>query len=270
MKTKRAGVTEMDLRYTFHEVPEDYDQWRPSYVSRLYEDLFEYCQISSSSRVLEIGIGTGQATPPVLETGCRLTAVEIGGATAAFCAKKFQGCKNLEILNMAFEDDPCPDGFYDLIYSASAFHWIPGEVGYPRVCRMLKSGGAFARFANHPYKDKGNEPLHLALQEVYAEFMPGARNPAEYTQEHCRKISDELKSCGFSDVQYKLYHRVRTFDAQSYVSLLGTYSDHRALPEDRRIAFFKEIKATINRFGGKIHVYDTLDLHLAQKSGCVG
>ena len=35
----------------------------------------------------------------------------------------------------------------DLVYSASAFHWIPEEIGYSKVYEMLKPGGAFARFA---------------------------------------------------------------------------------------------------------------------------
>lgn len=30
---------------------------------------------------------------------------------------------------------------YDLIYSASAFHWIPEEIGYTKVYKALKPGG---------------------------------------------------------------------------------------------------------------------------------
>ena len=55
----------------------------------------------------------------------------------------------------------------DLIYSASTFHWIPEKIGYEKVFEMLRSGGVFARFANHPYKDKGREDIHEALQKLY-------------------------------------------------------------------------------------------------------
>ena len=66
-----------------------------------------------------------------------------------------------------------------MIYFASAFHWIPEEVEYLKVFKLLKTGGTFARFANNPYKDKGNKPLQKAIQEVYARYMPGSA-PSEY------------------------------------------------------------------------------------------
>ena len=70
---------------------------------------------------------------------------------------------------------------------------------------------------------------------------------------------------GFVDIQYKLYHRVRTFTAAEYVQLVGTYSDHVALEEEKRKRFFAEIRQVIERLGGEISIYDTLDLQLARK-----
>ena len=45
------------------------------------------------------------------------------------------------------------DNTFDLVFSASAFHWVPEKIGYEKVFSMLKNGGVFARFANHPYRD---------------------------------------------------------------------------------------------------------------------
>lgn len=56
--------------WTFNQVAEMYDKWRPAYVPELYEDIFAYKSIDKASHVLEIGIGTGQATLPFLNTGC--------------------------------------------------------------------------------------------------------------------------------------------------------------------------------------------------------
>lgn len=60
---------------------------------------------------------------------------------------------------------------------------------------LLKKGGAFARFANHPYKDKENEAMEDAIQKVYARYMPGSKMSIEYTMDaarnrakKCRKI----------------------------------------------------------------------------------
>ncbi len=255
----------MDLRLTFNEVAAEYDRWRPTYVPQLFTDLVDFSNLNQSSRVLEIGIGTGQATLPILQTNCHLTAVELGGELAEYSRRKFVDYRNLEIKTMAFEVYECPDNEFDMIYSATAFHWIPENIGYPKVFRLLKRGGVFARFANHPYKDKENEPLDAAIQKVYAEYMAYSVGKTEYNEEKCMEIVDTIKKYGFIDVSLKLYYRTRTFDAEGYVSLLNTYSDHRALRADQRILFFEAIKDVINSFGGKINVYDTIDLQLARK-----
>lgn len=255
----------MDLRLKFNEVAAEYDKWRPTYVPDLYTDIMAYSGINQASRVLEIGIGTGQATLPFLNMNCNLTAVEIGDKLAAYTREKFGEYKNLEIKNMAFEDYECPDNSLDMVYSASAFHWISEEIGYPKVYKLLKSGGTFARFANHPYKDKENEPLDVAMRKVYAKYMPSLKLAPEYSEKMCKDRADISKKYGFIDVSYKLYYRTRVFDAEGYATLISTYSDHRALGESKLTLFLSEIKDVINSYGGKINIYDTIDLQLARK-----
>lgn len=253
------------LETTFNSVYFEYDKWRPTYVSELYKDIFAYNEINQSSKALEIGIGTGQATLPILEKGCSLTAIELGNKLAEYTKQKFSKYKNFNIKNLAFQDFECPSNSFDLIYSASAFHWIPEELGYTKVYEMLAHNGVFARFANHPYKDKGKEELDVALQKIYAIYMPGSLREAEYNEENAKNRADISKQYGFIDVNYKLYQRTRTFSAKEYVSLLGTYSDHIALEEQKRLKFFSEIEKTIEDFGNEITLYDTIDLQLSRK-----
>jgi 16S rRNA A1518/A1519 N6-dimethyltransferase RsmA/KsgA/DIM1 with predicted DNA glycosylase/AP lyase activity len=46
--------------------------------------------------VLEVGIGTGQATLPILETSCSLTAIELGYHLAEFSKCKFKNYKKFK------------------------------------------------------------------------------------------------------------------------------------------------------------------------------
>jgi len=255
----------MDLRLIFNQITEEYDRWRPNYVEQLYTDIMDYSGINQDSRTLEIGIGTGQATLPILKIGCQVTAVELGSELAEFSMKKFKAYQNIEVKNMAFEDYECPDSSLDMVYSATAFHWIPEEIGYPKVYRILKSGGTFACFRNHPGKDKENEPLHAAIQKIYSKYMPRLGEPVEFNEDNCIEISNTIKKYGYVDVKCKMYYRTRTYSAEDYVSLINTYSDHLAMRQDQRLQFSNEMIKTINNFGGKINVYDTIDLHLARK-----
>jgi len=256
----------MERKMQFNEVAAEYDRWRPTYVPQLYEDLFGYARVGRDSRALEVGIGTGLATGPVLKTGCRLTAVEIGDKLARYVKDKFRDSPNFEVVNAAFEDFRCPDESFDLIYSASAFHWIPEEIGYPKVLRLLKRGGAFARFGNHAGEDRENGPMHDAVQQVYAKYLPAdPAAPKRDAEESAAAMAESLRRYGFQDVEYRLYRRVRPFDAEGYAALMGTYSDHLALGEARLNQLKAEMREAIDRHGGRINVCDTLDLYLARK-----
>lgn len=238
---------------------------RPEYVPELYEDIFKFITIDKTSNVVEVGIGGGQASLPILKTGCKLTAVEYGENLAKLCRQKFKEFPSFSTVTAKFEDFEYDEDACDLIYSASAFHWIPEEVGYTKVFELLKSGGVFACFANHPYKDKGREDIHEALQKIYSVYMPGAGSADEYSEDEAKKRAYTARKYGFTDISYKLYHRTRSFTAKEYTSLLATYSDHIAIEEHTRKRFFSEIEIAIDNLGGHITIYDTIDLQLARK-----
>lgn len=253
------------LEWTFNTEAYRYEKMRPVYVPELYRDIFQYIPIDKISTVVEIGIGGGQATLPILKTGCKLTAVEYGENLTELCRHKFRKFPNFSVVTTKFEDFAYDSLSCNLIYSASAFHWLPEKVGYTKVFDMLKSGGVFARFANHPYKDKGREELHKAIQHLYSIYMPGCPSSDEYGETDAKRCSEIALKYGFVDTAYKLYHRTRTFNAKEYTSLLGTYSDHIAIEEAARNKFFSEIEQVIDDFGGQITLYDTIDLQLARK-----
>ncbi|MDQ7092104.1 methyltransferase domain-containing protein [Desulfosporosinus sp. PR] len=255
----------MDLRLKFNEDEFNYDKWRPNYVPELYDEIIRYSDIDETKKVIEIGIGTGQATLPILKTQCQLTAIEIGEKLAEYSRRKFASFKNLEILKIDFESFQSNNNTFDLIYSATAFHWIPEEISYTKAFDLLKSGGALALFWNHPFVNRADDLLHLEIRKVYNKYKPSDKKPLEFNKNDCRKVEDTIKRHGFINCCSKLFFQTRTFSAENYIALLNTYSDHRALPQDLKNRLENEIISAINNFGGKLPVYDTMDLYLAQK-----
>ena len=258
------------LEWTFDTVATTYEKLRPGYNDELYKTLFDYIPIDKSSNVVEIGIGGGQATLPVLKTGCKLTAVEYGEQFSALCKDKFKDYPDFNVITNKFENVDFENDAYDLVYSASAFHWIPEEIGYKKVFAMLKKGGTFVRFANHPYRDKGNPALSAAIDEIYDKYYNKYHNKkrellTEYSEKQAADRAMIAEKYGFSDIRYALFYRERVFTAKEYIELLGTYSDHIAIEETIRTKFFSAIENAINNYGGKITIYDTMDLQLARK-----
>ncbi len=258
------------LEWTFDTVASTYEKLRPGYVKELYQTLLDYIPINENSHVVEVGSGGGQATAPILTTGCRLTAVEYGKQFCELLKEKFKEYQKFSVITGKFEDTAFEDNAFDLVFSASAFHWVPEKIGYEKVFSMLKSGGAFARFANHPYRDKGNPALSQEIDEIYDQYYNPyyhkERKPVcEYTEQQARARAMIADKYGFSDIRYKLFYRERVFSAKEYIELLGTYSGHIAITENIRTEFFAKIEEAINKHGGTITIYDTIDLQLARK-----
>lgn len=255
----------MELRRTFDEDEANYERARPGYADELYEAVFSYAGIGAASEALEIGIGTGQATTPFLNRGCRVTAVELGARLASFSEKKFADFRKFEVKHGDFMELPLEQERYDLVYAATAFHWLPPEA-CGKVWNLLKYGGAVALFWNRPFVNCMDDPSNVANRKIYEKYRPG-ENPrkAPWGLEDCRPRLEELRKAGFSDVEVKLFHRIRTLSAEDYIALLNTYSDHRVLPLETRQAFERDMLDAINEVGGRIRIYDTMDLYLGRK-----
>ena len=121
---------------TFDNATSDYDKSRPTYAKEIYEDILRYKPINSDSYVLEIGLGTGKASQPILDTQCHFAGIEPGEQLADLARSRYQAYANFFLFNQTLQDFASPDEAFDLIYAATAFHWIPEEYGYNRVFNL--------------------------------------------------------------------------------------------------------------------------------------
>ena len=255
----------MDKRLTFNEDAVNYDKWRPRYCDELFSAIIDYSQLNNKNLAVEIGCGTGQATEPILKTGCSVIAVEYGENLASFASQKFEKYKNFRVQNIEFENYHCENNTVDLVYSATAFHWIPEEIGYKKVFNMLKDDGVIALFWNKPFLNKTDDPLHQKIQTIYDHFREEGKSLIEDDAERYQTILNTIRKYGFINAEYHIYKNTRRFNADEYISLLDTYSDHRTLPLLVKEQFATQMKNAIDSFGGILNVYDTMDLYLAKK-----
>ena len=264
----------MDFRKIFDKIPEEFDKWRPRYCDELFADLIEHSKLNPSKTALEIGPGTGQATEPVLKTGCSYLAIELGETLAEFMRNKFNSYKNFEIINADFEIYDFGQNKFDLVYSAAAFQWIKREIGYPKLQAILKSGGTFAHFA---VATGSRVPaLDDKIQEVYAEYFHSETDYREYMNqknEHSQKVDpinsgsqeEILERYGFVDIECRHYSKIREFNADNYISYISTHADHISLKEPYKSKFADGIRAVILDYGDKVTLDDDIILYLARK-----
>jgi len=255
----------LDDKYLFDEVVSNYEKRRPNYGVKLFEDVIKYADIDIDSSIIEVGCGTGQATEPFLKTKCKVKAVELGKNLASYTRKKFKDYTNLEVIRSAFEDYECDDNKFDMLYSATTFHWIPAEIGYEKAYRIIKTGGTLALFWNRP-SSKEN-PLHQKIQSIYNEYLPQWSRKGTNDDDTSKYASaiDKMKHYGFCDIDLRIYHNTRTMTGVEYIELLNTYSDHIALSKSIQLPFFDAIRTAIEEFDNELIINDIVDLYLARK-----
>ena len=258
------------LKWTFDTVADAYEAVRPGYTEEVFSCILDYCPLTESGRALEIGIGAGAATVPFLQTGCSLTAVEYGNRFCELCREKFRSWPRFAVIHDSFETAALPESSFDLVYSASAFHWIHEKTGYQKVFSLLKEGGTFARFAIHTSYTRENSPLSEEIRQIYEKYyaisygaMPAPFEP--FDRRKAAAIAASAERYGFTDICVTLFDRIRNLTAEEFLALIGTYSDNVAMTEEIRQAFFSEVKSALLRHGGRISLYDVIDLELARK-----
>ena len=267
---------EPENRKHFDEIVEAYDMRRSEYPCELFEDILKYAGAEAGIKALEIGAGTGKATVSFLNSGYNVTAVEIGTNMSAFLRKKFINNQSFCVINASFEDALLEENSYDLIYAASAFHWVDPRIGCPKVFNLLRSGGVVALFRFNTIADEGEE-LYDEIQAVYEKhyysYYPSKYRPVKKSKEDFMKpleISigfgfEDLRTYGFTDVSMKFYDETRMFGADEYIEWLNTMSDHRAMEEDYRAALFAGVKEAILKHGGHHEVKHTFHLYMGRK-----
>lgn len=255
----------MDLRLKFNEDVCNYDNARPTYSEELLCDIISYSKLDSKCKALEIGIGTGKATLSILKSGCDVTAIELGDKLANYVKDKFHYYGNFEVINDDFMEYSIEEESYDLIYSATAFHWLPLNEALVKVKNTLKNNGSIALFWNHPFPNRKEDESNMASKSVYDKYFKPKKPINEFSEEDCKELVEKLEILGFKDVKSKLYYNTRTLTTDEYIKLLNTYSDHRALPLEIKLNFEKDMRKAIDDVGGKINIYDTMDLYLARK-----
>ena len=136
----------MEFRKIFDTIPEQFDKFRPRYSQELFDSLIDYAKIGPGKKVLEIGPGTGQATEPILNTGCDYNAIELGEHLYAKMKEKYGARQNFHIMNDDFITHDFSDMLgagqkFDLIYSAATIQWIPEDIAFPKTFDLLAPGG---------------------------------------------------------------------------------------------------------------------------------
>lgn len=258
-----------DLGATFDSASALYQRARPDYPTALIDTIIEVAGVRVGDQLLEIGCATGKATLPFAQRGFQITCIEPGSNLAAEARKNLAPHEDVRIVEARFEDWPLPDGMrFDLVFAATAWHWVDPEVRYQRAWHALRPGGHLAFWdALHVLPDDG-DPFFIDIQDVYDEIgeglPPGTASPRPGELPDRR---DEIEATGLFDVvDVRHYDWEVVYDADRYIDLLNTFSGHILMQPWQRDRLYTEIRRRLaERPDGRLRRHWGSTLHVGRR-----
>ena len=168
-----------DRARSFDTVADLYDEMRPRYPDALFDDLLTVSGAPAGAQVLEIGTGPGVATRPLALRGLRIVGLEPGSALASVARDNLAEFDAVEIRESTFEEAELAPASFDLVVSASAWHWVDPEVGPAKAARVLRPDGVLAVWWGHAtLADERVLADSRAVHERWAPELARSRHPA--------------------------------------------------------------------------------------------
>ena len=252
------------------QVAQLYDRARPGYPAALFDDIVSYANLADDARVLEVGGGSGQATLPMARRGYAIDCLEPGAQMAAIARAKLASFPNVSVTCVSFEAYSGPPATYDLLLSATAFHWIDPSIRFQKAHEHLTEDGTLALFWHRPAQTEASRDFFNSVQQVYRSAAP------ELTSDYVSPpqpdaVATEYEglipaSGFFANLAIRKHYIATKYSAGAYVKLLGTFSDHQRLDESKRRKLLAGVEQLINEeFAGTIIRETVALLYLARR-----
>ncbi|MET4323774.1 class I SAM-dependent methyltransferase [Bradyrhizobium sp. RT5a] len=191
--------------------------WKP-YPEDLFRSLVRVCGLTSSSRALDLGAGTGQMAIPLARSVAEVLFVDRSDEMVQEGKRMAEsaGVKNIDFLVSRSEDLDEPTSSFDIATIAGSFHWMDRETVLKKLGKMVKSGGCVAVI--YPKLDR-SEPgeWRKALMSDLIEFWGGSW-PALPLQRTSHR--EALRDSDFSEItelRHDFEHRWNIDDLLGWV-----------------------------------------------------
>ncbi len=259
-------------RTVFDEIAGLYDAARPGYPSEAITDLLARGEVGPASRVLEIGCGTGQATRDLAASGAALECLEPGPRLAARARQHLARFPNVRVSVTTFEAAQAEPGAYDVIVSATAFHWIDPSVAFDKAANLLRPGGSLALLTN-AHGSAGTHTderiagairdLHgrlaaevgawTSLDDIRRRVNAGGDIAAVWSRVEPKLAEAPPVSDLFEPPVVSVYPWVATYARSRYLEMLASQSGYALIEPERREQLLDAIGRLVDeRLGGTI------------------
>ncbi len=267
--TARSPEDRDRLKVTFDTIADRYHEARPGYPAELYGELISATGLRPDARLLEVGCGTGKATVPLAERGFAITCLEIGPHLAAAAERNLAAYRGVQVVQQAFEDwQPAGAARFDLVFAATAWHWIDPAAGYQLAWQWLRPGGYLAIWGAGHVLPVNGDPFFREIQDVYDEVgegLPPGEAFAVPGEPPGNRTAIETSGL-FAVIAAREFIWELSYTAEEYIRLLDTFSSHIDMAPWQRDCIYGEIRRRLAaRPGGRLRRHWGAVLQVARR-----
>lgn len=209
-----------------------YAEFRPGYPEGLWDSLITKAKVDERSRVLDLGCGPGTATLPLAKRAGNVTGVDLDAGMVRHGQRLAEegGITNVEWVNVPAESVDYPDHYFQLIVSASAFHWMDRTRVATKCLSMLSEDGVLALLGNPTplMQVRERTGVGAAIAEVQDRWF--GRSYYVLDTDELERPEVILHQSGFRDVSVTYVPQVQEWTVER---LLGFLRSTSSRPDQR-------------------------------------
>lgn len=162
----------LDPTRRFSNRVDDYVRYRPGYPAELVATLEREAGLRPTSKVADLGSGTGISAELFLDAVAAVFAVEPNADMRRAAEERLDGRRGFVSVAGTAEATTLPEASVDLVTAGQAFHWFDRARTRREMARILRPGGRVALFWNRRLVDetpflRGYEELLLTFGTDY-------------------------------------------------------------------------------------------------------
>jgi SAM-dependent methyltransferase len=233
----------------FGKLADHYDAGRVAQTPEFVRQATARLGISASTRLLEVGAGTGQLTGTLLAAGGDVVAVEPAQPLAERLKRNYASyvaSGRLRICTQLFETlRPADFEPFPQIWSSDAWHWVDPAAGYRRAAELLAPEGLLICTWRFPVLT--DPDLQRRLNLVYSRLNPDlVRDPEAHVAELEPLLEEGRREVSESGYMATIDHWTQEqhieMSVDSYVGFQLSFAQIAALSTGQRAELADDIR----------------------------
>jgi SAM-dependent methyltransferase len=278
------ALRDLSRGMTFNDAASSYDRFRPRYPRQLFDDLSSAQEIGADSRILEVGCGPGVATEEMMARGWSVLAVDPGAELARVAREKFDDAR-FAVEVSTFDEWDSRGRRFDLVFSATAYHWVAPALRWVKAASVLDDHGAIALASNKALAQRSFHEFGEATRDLRRDYGDDDERESPRVEDLEGLIdatrgdvgalweamspqgSDVVAGDLFGAPDVRLYPWATTYTTLDALGLMATYSRYLVMDRAARAALFERLADIIDRdFGGELTRHYVTVLAMASRT----